>query len=256
MLWGETHTGVTLQTLHHTEFDAGVVLDQTEEPGVPIPNPATYTYADLHSMSAAMAAEMLIKAVRGRSFVPPYEDVREARGQSITRTPSFAPKIEPRMRYIDFQTMTSSQILRMNRAIAPLCAEARLGSDGSTTSIIFDPSMHLANRMGSNTHDAMVVPSIEPGLPYAPLDEENHNRATSVPLMINTVDEKTLIVPMLKMPGTTYRHAAALAQTARLLAEPSKRHARRVRTFYEPLKVPEDFRQYVKSLWNASENAT
>lgn len=255
MLRGETHFGVTLQTLHPTEFDAGVVLDQTEEPGLPIPNPTTYTYTDLQSMSAAMAAEMLVKAVRVRSFVPPYEDIREARGQSFTRTPTFAPKIEPRMRYVDFQTMTSSQILRMNRAIAPLWAEAPLRSGGSTASIIFDPGMYLANRVGSHANDAMVVPSIEPGIPYALVDEQNHSWVTSTSLMINTVDEQTLIVSMLKMPGTAYRRAAVLAQTAGLLAEPSERHGKRVRTFYEPLKVPKGFRQYVNSLWNAAENA-
>jgi methionyl-tRNA formyltransferase len=252
ILRGEINTGVTLQTLHPTQFDAGVVLDQTPEPGVPIPNPATYSYANLQSMSATMAADMLIKAVRERSFVPPHEDVRQARGKSVTRPISYAPKIEPRMRYIDFQIMTSSQILRMNRAIAPLWAEARLRGGDSTSSVILDPSMHLAIVVDLETRDAMIVPSIEPGLPYVSLDEQNHIEATSAPLMINTIDEQTLIVPRLKMPGTTYRHAVALAQTAKLLAEPLQRHGKRVRTFYEPLKVPEDIRQYVKSLWNAA----
>jgi methionyl-tRNA formyltransferase len=256
MLRGETNTGVTLQTLHPTEFDAGVVLDQTEEPGIPIPNPGAYSYADLQKMSSAMAAEMLIKAVRNRSFVPPFEDVRKTRGTSTTRHPSFAPKIEARMRYIDFETMTSSQILRMNRAIGPLLAEARPGNDDSTTSVIFPPTMCLADMAGSHANDTMAVRSIAPGLPYVLLNEQINIGMTSTPLMINTVDKQALIVPTLKMPGTKYRHAAALAHTARLLAEPSQRHSKRVRTFYEPLKVPDDFRQYVKSLWIAADNTT
>jgi methionyl-tRNA formyltransferase len=256
MLRGETNTGVTLQTLHPTEFDAGVVLDQTEEPGVPIPNPGAYSYADLQTMSSAMAAEMLVKALRNRSFVPPYEDVRKARGISTARHPSFAPKIEARMRCVDFETMTSSQILRMNRAIGPLWAEARPGNDDSITSVIFHPTMCLADMAGSNADDALGVRSIAPGLPYVLLNEQNNIGLTSAPLMINTVDEQTLIVPTLKMPGTKYRHAAALAHTAKLLAGPSQRHCKRVRTFYEPLKVPDDFRQYVKSLWSAANMTT
>jgi methionyl-tRNA formyltransferase len=256
MLRGETHTGVTLQTLHPTQFDAGVVLDQTPEPGVPIPNPATYSYADLRSMSAAMAAEMLIKAVRERSFIPPYKDVRKTRGTPTKRPSSFAPKIEPGMRYIDFQTMTSSHILRMNRAIAPLWAQARVGSDGRAVSVIFDPNMHLADMADSSAHAAMVVPSIEPGLPYTLLDEQNHIDGTSAPLLINTIDKQTLVVPMFKMPGTPYRHATGLSQRAGLLAKASQWHGKRVRAFYESLKIPTDIQEYVQSLWNATENAT
>ena len=86
MLRGETNAGVTLQTLHPTEFDAGIVLDQTPEPGVPIPNPASYTYADLQRMSSVMSAEMLIKSIRERTFVPPYKDVPKDSIQAPTRT--------------------------------------------------------------------------------------------------------------------------------------------------------------------------
>lgn len=203
-------------------------------------------------MSATLAAEMLIKAVRERSFIPPHQDVRNAGVNSAIRPTSFAPKIQPMMRYIDFESMTSSQILRMNRAIAPLRAEARLGKDDSTTSIIFHPSMHLANMLDSHIHEATIIPSIEPGLPYALLDEQNHINGASAPLMINTIDGQTLIVPMLKLPGTTYRSAAALAQTARFLAEPSQRHGKRVRGFYEPLRLQENTQQCLKSLWNAA----
>jgi methionyl-tRNA formyltransferase len=247
---------VTLQTLHPTQFDAGVVLDQTPDPGVPIPNPSTYTYADLQRLSAAMAAEMLVKAVRERSFVPPYGDVRTTRGPPTNRPHSFAPKIEPRMRYIDFQRMTSSHILRMNRAIAPLWAQARVGSDGSGVSVIFDPNMHLADMADSIAHAAIVVPSIEPGLPYTLSDKLSHIDGASAPLMINTIDRQTLTVPMLKMPGTPYRPATILSQRAGLLAKASQWDRKQVRTFYEPLKIPKDIREYVESLWNATEKAT
>jgi methionyl-tRNA formyltransferase len=243
-LRGETNTGVTLQTLHPTEFDAGVVLDQTPEPGVPIPNPASYTYADLRRMSSVMSAEMLIKSIRERTFVPPYKDIRKGSIQAPTRLTSFAPKIEPKTRCLDFQSMSSSHILRMNRAIPPLWAEARLASENSTTSVIFGPNMYLAE-----VSNAKKISTIEPGLPYLSFDENDQIKTISAPLMINTVDGQTLVIPTLKLPGTTYRPAAALAQSANLLLDSSKQQAERVLTFHEPLKVPQDIRGYVKSVW-------
>ena len=251
MLRGEVHTGVTLQNLHPTKFDEGVVLDQTPEPGVPIPNLASYTYADLQSMSAAMAAEMLVKAVRERSFIPPCQDVRKVSGKPATRAASFAPKIESRTRCLDFQVMTSSQIMRMNRAIAPLWAEARLASDDSTTSIIFDPDICLT--LENDDQDCSVTSSIEPGLPYIILGDDNQFTLDNAPLFINTVDRRTLEVPTLKMPGTTRRPAAALAQTAGLFAEPSLHDGKIVRTFREPVRAPDNIRQYLASLWPTAE---
>ena len=256
MLRGETHTGVTLQTLHPTKFDAGVVLDQTPEPGVLIPDHASYTYAHLQNMSADMAAEMLVNAIRERSFVPPYQDARKVSGKSATRAASFAPKIEPRTRCLDFQIMSSSQIMRMNRAIAPLWTEARLAGDSSTGSIIFGSNMHLAVEADSAGQDARIISSIEPGLPYMSSDEEHGFKINSAPLLINTVDGQTLIVSMLKMPGTPFRPAAALAQTAGLFAEPSQQHGERIRTFRKPLKAPEDIRQYLRTLWHPVERIT
>jgi hypothetical protein len=195
-------------------------------------------------MSSVMSAEMLIKSIRERTFVPPYKDVQRDSIQAPTRPASFAPKIEPKLRCLDFQSMSSSQILRMNRAIAPLWAEARLVGENNTTSVIFGPNMHLAE-----VSNAKKISAIEPGLPYLSLDEDGRFKTVSAPLMINTVDGQTLIVPTLKLHGTTYRPAAALAQSANLLSDSSKQQAERVLTFHEPLNVPQDIRGYVKSVW-------
>jgi hypothetical protein len=195
-------------------------------------------------MSSVMAAEMLIKSIRERTFVPPYQDVRKDRIQAPTRPASFAPKVERKLRCLDFQSMSSSQILRMNRAIPPLWAEARVTGENTTTSIIFGPNMYLAE--GSN---AKKISTIEPGLPYLSLDEDGGFKPISAPLMINTVDKQTLIVPTLKLPGTAYRPAASLAQSANLLSNSSKQQTERVLTFHEPLKVPQNIQGYVKAVW-------
>jgi hypothetical protein len=132
----------------------------------------------------------------------------------------------------------------MNRAIAPLWAEARLAGENGTTSVIFGPNMYLAE-----VSNAKKISTIEPGLPYLSIDESDRLKTISAPLMINTVDGQTLIVPTLKLPGTTYRPAVALAQSANLLSDSSKQQAERIVIFHEPLKVPQDIRGYVKSVW-------
>ncbi|KAH8893246.1 Formyltransferase [Thozetella sp. PMI_491] len=68
-----THTGVSLQTLSEKTFDAGLVLAQTEIPGVPIPPGATF--ADLYEQFAALGAEMLVRGLRESVHVPPLRQV-------------------------------------------------------------------------------------------------------------------------------------------------------------------------------------
>ena len=277
MLDGETSTGVTLQTLHPSRFDAGIVLDQTPNPGVAIPNPTRYDFTDLQRMSATMAADMLIKAVRERSFVPPHKDVRQARGDINARRASYAPKIDRKMRYVDFQTMTSSQILRMNRAIPPLWAETRAKDQASPVAIIFSPTLHVADTSSAGSEKIEIIPSIARGLPYVSLAEHQNIDTTSAPLLINTIDGKTIVIPMLKVSGTPFRPAAALAWNTKLLGQPSMsklshsmssdinipttgdlkvKPGKRVYTFHRSLKAPQDMQEYLEKLWNSPERIT
>lgn len=243
MLDGEANTGVTLQTLHPQKFDAGIVLDQTPEPGIAIPNPETYTFGDLQNMSADMAAAMLIKAVRQRSFVPPYRDVHQATEIGGVRLVSYAPKIDRNMRCVDFRSMTGPRILRMNRAISPLWAEAHSSDGFSTTPIILDTALLLVDQKLENGKDLGVIPSIEVGRPYVSLSMHDRIDTTSAPLLINTIDGSTLVVPRLKVPGSPFRAAVAASQTAKLLAEPRDHNGGRVVTFHLPMSAPGDTKQ-------------
>jgi methionyl-tRNA formyltransferase len=67
------HVGVTLQTLHETDFDRGAVLAQTPWPGLPVPEGCDVR--QLHDMLAEKGAELLAGALERRVFVPPLQFV-------------------------------------------------------------------------------------------------------------------------------------------------------------------------------------
>lgn len=79
-------TGVTVQTLHPTKFDEGVLLLQTNPP---ISVPEKTSYQALHDALAVHGAEMLVETCRKRLFVLPIQPVVN------NYEPSHAAKISP-----------------------------------------------------------------------------------------------------------------------------------------------------------------
>lgn len=67
------HTGVSVQTLHPSQFDGGTILAQTPSPGIAIPE---YMSADdMTKKLAVEGADMLVDVLASRAFVPPLKDV-------------------------------------------------------------------------------------------------------------------------------------------------------------------------------------
>lgn len=62
---------MTLQTLSHEDFDKGVVLAQTQGPGICIPEGCTVP--QLRDMLAPVGADMLVDALRKGLHVPPHQ---------------------------------------------------------------------------------------------------------------------------------------------------------------------------------------
>jgi len=67
--------------------------------------------------------------------------------------------------------------------------------------------------------------------------------------MINTVDGRTVVIPMLKISGMPYTRAAPLAWANGFLSEPVVTDEKSVYTFNNPLKAPPDMQQYLEELW-------
>ncbi|KAF2159779.1 hypothetical protein M409DRAFT_70824 [Zasmidium cellare ATCC 36951] len=115
LLKGRTHTGVTLQTMHPTRFDHGVILAQTPGPGVRISEECTPD--DLIRSLGEAGAGMLVRGVEDGLFVDPVPvvDGKDAEGRA-----EHAPKILPEDRHIDWNTWTADQIMRYDRVLGRL----------------------------------------------------------------------------------------------------------------------------------------
>ncbi|POS84981.1 hypothetical protein EPUL_004644, partial [Erysiphe pulchra] len=72
LMTGYGFTGVTLQTLDHRQFDRGIVIDQTK-PWLNVPY--LCTYARLLGIVTPVAANMLVRGLNQRLFVPPLKCV-------------------------------------------------------------------------------------------------------------------------------------------------------------------------------------
>ena len=111
----KTHTGVTVQTMHPTKFDHGMILAQTPQPGLSVPDQCTPT--SLAEVLGPLGSEMLCKAVKDGLFVPPLRDI----GPSLpVRQASHAPKIHPEDRRINWNDMTAADVVLRDRVLGRL----------------------------------------------------------------------------------------------------------------------------------------
>lgn len=117
LLSGEKKIGISLQALHPEKFDHGRVLAQTKYPGM---EHMCSTVPELLSLVAPKGAEMLIKGLRERVYVPPIEDVGSPMIEQFNQPLRLAPKITPDDRHIDWVTWTAERILRTHRVLGPL----------------------------------------------------------------------------------------------------------------------------------------
>ncbi|KAF9882239.1 formyl transferase [Colletotrichum karsti] len=122
LLQRRTHTGVTLQTLHHKTFDHGTVLSQTPLPGIPIPE--NCTTQELHDIVTPLAADMLVDGLRRGLHVPPLKDVGwKPEGEEVEKL-CHAPKLTKHDRQINWAEWSADDIVLRQRVLGPLWCEA------------------------------------------------------------------------------------------------------------------------------------
>ena len=198
-------TGITLQSLHPTNFDHGLILAQTPYPGLDIPNPETVTVQELQPLVALKGAEMLVQGLQDRVFVPPLTEVgwwsnSQLRGQApeIRR----APKITPRDRRIDWSSFSAIEILRRQRVLGSLW---NMATDINKGKRVIMTLSYL-----SVSED---VPIGEPGLPFlwSPSDLETPY------LVVRTQDRRLLRIVEMTVEGERNAEAVKAATKAGLL---------------------------------------
>ncbi|KAK6432850.1 Methionyl-tRNA formyltransferase, partial [Oleoguttula sp. CCFEE 5521] len=116
LLQGRKYTGVSLQTMHPTTFDAGVVLAQTPPPSMPIA--ADATVAGLVDLLGHAGADMLTAAIVDQTYASPYQAI--ASTDTAETALQHAPKITPEDRRIDWSTRSSETILHRDRVLGRL----------------------------------------------------------------------------------------------------------------------------------------
>lgn len=182
---GLRDTGVSIQTLHPTKFDHGVIIDQTAR--MPIPDNATYH--TLASTLAPIGAALLVNALRSRLYLPPLRDVEAPASSSL------APRISTQDRFLDCSSQTAEELARRARALTKLYAVAE-SSDGQKFRLQF--------------LDVEACPrkaDLPKGIPYALIDKSRDVKTSDDPIYINTSDG-CVRVPTMVVEGRI-RHAAA-----------------------------------------------
>jgi methionyl-tRNA formyltransferase len=190
IMLGRKHTGVTIQTLHPTKFDEGVILDQTPPPGIPV----NHRQSGLTDTLAAFGAEMLINAIRRRIYVPPYQTLQPRNFDEV----SLAPKIASEHRLLDFDALTAEDILRRKNALSSLFAFA-LNARHARIRITIHESFHEFSVDSPDIHD---ICRWQPtGQPFA-IEDSRGNILGNGGLLVRTVDGKTLCMPKITVDGS------------------------------------------------------
>ncbi|KIW82561.1 hypothetical protein Z517_05588 [Fonsecaea pedrosoi CBS 271.37] len=224
IILGRERTGVSLQTLHPTRFDEGIVLDQTPPPGLEIPHPNDITAQELTSYLALIGAQMLVNAIRNRLYIPPYNAVDSSNmaGKDLTR----APKITSELCAIDFEALTKPEIIRRNRALQSLHGFVRFGPEPSQVlRINFGADMRNI-RDGDVPEEVRVAAQAMPaGVPYAIIAAHENVNESSEPLIINARPDKyqegcQIVIPTITVSSRAKGPGAGAAARAKFFSQP------------------------------------
>ncbi|KAK1993880.1 formyl transferase [Colletotrichum falcatum] len=122
LLQRRTHTGITLQTLHHKAFDHGTVLCQTPLPGIPVPEDCTTQR--LHDVVTPLAAETLVEGLRKGLHVPPLRDAGWQPNAGERGQLRHAPKVTNHDRQVNWPEWTADDVVLRQRVLGPVWCSA------------------------------------------------------------------------------------------------------------------------------------
>ena len=213
ILHGMKMTGVTLQTLHESKFDEGVVLDQAL---VPIEHSNNTSFKGLRDQLGPIGADLLIKGLREKRYIS-QDPISTT---STSERFSYAPKLEKRHMAMSPEIHSARQILRMCQALGAVWAHTqdldgkavRVTTNGLTADSVFSP----ANSDFIPREVTEIATSIPVGVPYGIISYGQQPQNSKAPLLLNTV-EKSLAIHTLTVSGTAPGHALASAAKGRLL---------------------------------------
>lgn len=227
IMLGRKHTGVTIQSLHPTKFDEGVILDQTPAPGIPV----NHRWGGLTDTLSAFGSEMLVNAIRTRLYMTPYKPLPPREFDEI----ALAPKIANEHRRVDFTSLTAGDILRRKDALLKLTAFAR-SSTGDCLKVTLGPDIWEFALMDA---DLAAICKWQPiGQPFAIEKQDGSMVGGEGPILVNTIDGKTLGITRMAVEGHHESFAYTAAKRAGLMSgfrQHQGYHAYRMAWFHSPL---------------------
>ena len=183
-------------------MDHGQILLQTPRPGLPISGGETP--AGLTSELAVEGANMLVRGLRERVFVPPVEDLTPNLSEDDKRRLRLAPKITPEDRHIQWNGWASNEIALRSRVLGNLWNNARVL--GEEIRITFSKGLQIAA-------ETSVSADIGPGIPMAV-------PGSSGTMFFRTIDGEVLGAEYVTVPGYGTKKAADIARKLKII-EPS-----------------------------------
>lgn len=211
---GYDTTGVTVQTLHPSKFDEGRIVLQTPFPGIRIPDSTHITTPGLRNFLAPIGAEMLIRSLHERLYLRAQDTISNANEPKLNH----APKMSPESRHISFRTMSSTHVLRLNRALGRLWFRSgNIGARQDDERLMLESDLRLAEgkdleHVTETTREKAVT-----GLPFA-VTVPRLNSSNSPPtLLVKCVDGELLCIPTLRMSSSRPANSVIAAARANLL---------------------------------------
>jgi methionyl-tRNA formyltransferase len=189
---------VTLQTLHPNKFDHGQILAQSPFPGIDIP-----PHSDLEHLTEVLGlrgAELLGEALDGGVFVPPLQPLNLLADQidKITggREVAHAPKITPEDRRINWERMTSQEILHRNNVLGDLWDTSIYHKILLSTTPVSLPEHTSTKRIKFSGFHSGTMPqeslnSLSPGTPFLAHRSDDGTKRPEVG--IKTVDGSIIV---------------------------------------------------------------
>jgi methionyl-tRNA formyltransferase len=151
---GDSHIGVSLQTLDDKAFDHGTILAQTEPPGFAIPPQATLQ--EMTAMLAKEGAKMLVQSLREGLHMPPHEQVpwfpAETESQHGHHL-SHAPKVTKADSEVRWDAWAHEDFARRARVFGWLWTAVGAGDGSARRVLIQEPEVLFPTTASRQHHD-------------------------------------------------------------------------------------------------------
>ncbi|MCJ1361623.1 Methionyl-tRNA formyltransferase [Acarospora aff. strigata] len=189
-----------------------MILAQTPFPGFEIPEANDCTVPQLLELVAPKGAQVLVRGIRDRLYVPPLKDVGWFRETDDVDKLRHAPKITTEDKHIDWDSWTAEDILRRTRIISPLWNMATCKEYSARQKSVKRDEKRIIWTKGFQPFAEIADPDRISGVPFA--DWQSYGAH----LLVKTCDGKLLKISDATVEGENSLPAWLAATRASMVA--------------------------------------